>query len=188
MLAAHGPAGVAWAVTGETRPRAERALDSPLLACADARPPVRTAREHVCVRGAPLPCPLLGIVLEQQRVEHVFDHTLLVRIELGDSLELQAQRGVGVALCHVLQKHICGDSQRFRKVAQDIKRRVRRPGFVTPHLSDVHTHDVGERLLAQMALLAQGGEAFGEFHRRHSKHVRAGRANTSNIASCLTTT
>jgi len=142
-----------------------------------ARPPTR-------MRSA-LPCPLLGIVLEQQRVEHVFDDPLLVSIELRDGLELQAQRGVGAALGDVEQKRICADTQRFRKVAQDVERRVGRAGFVAPHLSDVHANGVGERLLAQMTLLAQGGEAFGEFHGRYSKHVRGGRANTDGIDRCF---
>ena len=84
---------------------------------------------------------------EDHAIEQGTDDFFLIRIEPGDSFELQLQLVVGAALVFGEEQQICTDAQSHGHPADHFERRLRTAALVTPKLHHMHADPLGQRLL-----------------------------------------
>jgi hypothetical protein len=85
-------------------------------------------------------------------------------VEVGGGFELEAEFFVGLAFVVVEDEGVGGDGEGEGEVAEHVEGGRGGAGFVAADLGDVDADSVREGLLGEAALVACGGESFGEAH------------------------
>lgn len=105
-------------------------------------------------------------MFEEEGFDDVADGGSFVGVELAGGFEGEAEVGVGAAFVVVEDQQVGGDVEGGGEAADDVEGGLGFAGFVAADLGDVELDGVGELGLGESALVAEGGEAFGEVHRK----------------------
>ena len=105
---------------------------------------------------------------EQDAVDEGADGCLFVGVEVGEGFEAQLPHVVGGGARLVVEDEFVGGGVEGEgEAADDVEGGLGLALFIAADLGDVEFDVVGELLLGEVALTAEGGEAFGEVHGEH---------------------
>ena len=101
----------------------------------------------------------LGLVLEDESVEDGLGDLASFRVELGDGLELQPEVVAWAAILGLEEQRIRADGESDGEASDDVERGLGSSSLVAPDLHDMDAGLIGENLLGEPLLLAEGCES-----------------------------